>query len=257
MMRTIASGVKTMLRGVARTLGAAGLFALLAMSPSATAQISPPAASGATAGAPDTRELVILVHGMGRSPASMWMLARRLEADGYRVVNFGYRSTRGSVAELGARLGERAARQTGDAPRVHFVGHSLGTVIIRSMLAQAPPERAGRVVMLAPPNQGSSAADRWAPWIGWAMPPIRELRTKPGTPARTLGIPEGVQVGVIAGARDRKVHVRETYIAGASDHRVVNAFHSFLMNRTDVHRMIVHFLRTGQFTPAAASGPAR
>lgn len=230
------------------------VVAALAAVVAAGAQIAPPAQDDAAAaergGVGDTRELVILVHGMGRSPASMWLLGRRLEGDGYRVVRFGYRSTRGSVAQLGARLGERAQRQTGDAPRVHFVGHSLGTVVIRSMLAGAPPERMGRVVMLAPPNQGSAAADRMTPWVGWALPHIRELRTDARSTARTLALPRGVEVGIIAGAHDRKVRVPETHLAGAADHTVVNAFHSWLMNRADVHRLIVRFLRSGRFSPA-------
>lgn len=219
------------------------------------AQIAPPAASAASVAvdrpaAPDTRELVVLVHGMGRSPVSMWLLAQRLERDGYRVERFGYRSTRGTVAGHGAALGRRVALRAGSAPRVHFVGHSLGTVVIRAMLVNARPQRLGRVVMLAPPNQGSAAADRWAPWVAWAMPHIRELRTSPRSAARTLALPRGVEVGIIAGARDRKVRVGETYLEGAADHAVVDGFHSWLMNRGDVHRLIVQFLRGGRFTHA-------
>lgn len=259
-MTTILHGGRRMLGRRARALCAAGLGVLLAASDSAVAQVSPPP-SGVEAQAAaeaDARELVVLVHGMGRSPASMWLLARRLEADGYRVLNFGYPSTRGTVAELGARLARRAGQRTGGAPRVHFIGHSLGTVIIRSMLAQDRPERMGRVVMLAPPNQGSSAADRWAPHLGSVMPAIRELRTTPQSTARTLVLPEGVDVGIIAGARDRKVRVPETYLPGARDHVVVNGFHSFLMNRTDVHLLVVRFLRHGRFsTTDPATAPSR
>ncbi|WP_420125203.1 esterase/lipase family protein [Longimicrobium sp.] len=259
-MTTMLRGGRRMLGRRARTLCAAGLGVLLGVSASAAAQVSPPPSgveARAAAEAKDTRELVVLVHGMGRSPASMWLLARRLEADGYRVLNFGYPSTRGTVAELGARLARRAGQRTGAAPRVHFIGHSLGTVVIRSMLAQDPPERMGRVVMLAPPNQGASAADRWAPHLGSMMPAIRELRTTPESTARTLVLPEGVDVGIIAGARDRKVRVAETYLPGARDHVVVNGFHSFLMNRTDVHLLIARFLRNGRFSTAAPSASGR
>jgi hypothetical protein len=47
--------------------------------------------------------------------------------------------------------------------------------------------------------------------------------------------------------------VAETYLPGARDHVVVNGFHSFLMNRTDVHLLIVRFLRQGRFSTAAPS----
>jgi triacylglycerol lipase len=267
MMQVVRSLGTRVARRFGRTVGAAVLGALLAASPSAVAQVAPPPSPGSTAGAApvveariaegDTRELVILVHGMGRTPLSMWLLGQRLERDGYRVVQFGYRSTRGSVAGLGAALGRRAAQQTGDAPRVHFIGHSLGTVIIRSMLAQAPPEHMGRVVMLAPPNQGSAAADRWAPVVAWAMPHIRELRTTDGSTARTLALPQGVDVGIIAGSRDHKVRVAETYLPGARDHVVGRGFHSFLMNRRDVHRLVTRFLQSGRFSSSGVSAGPR
>lgn len=200
----------------------------------------------------DRRELVLLVHGMGRTPVSMFLLGRRLEAAGYRVSSFGYLSTTGTVADLGAALARRVRAIAGEAPRVHFVGHSLGNIIVRWMLAHDRPARAGRVVMLAPPNQGAAAADRWSRWVGWAMPVIHDLGTRPQTPARTLPLPADVDVGIIAGLRDAKVHVHETHLDGARDHAVVPSYHTFIMNRADVHQLICGFLRDGRFSAAAA-----
>src|SRR5688500_3170801 len=79
----------------------------------------------------DRRELVFLVHGMGRTPLSMFLLGRRLERAGYRVASFGYLSTTGTVADLGAALARRVEAMAGEAPAVHFVGHSLGNIIVR------------------------------------------------------------------------------------------------------------------------------
>jgi alpha-beta hydrolase superfamily lysophospholipase len=204
----------------------------------------------------DRRELVFLVHGMGRTPLSMFLLGRRLERAGYRVASFGYLTTTGSVADLGTALGRRVADMLGDAPRVHFVGHSLGNIIVRWLLAHERPARAGRVVMLAPPNQGAAVADRWARWVGWAMPQIHELRTLPGTPARSLPLPPDVDVGIVAGLRDAKVRVHETQLEGARDHAVVPGYHTFIMNRADVHRLVCAFLRDGRFSAADARAGA-
>jgi alpha-beta hydrolase superfamily lysophospholipase len=198
----------------------------------------------------DRRELVFLVHGMGRTPLSMFLLGRRLERAGYRVASFGYLSTTGTVADLGAALARRVRTLAGEAPAVHFVGHSLGNIIVRWILAHERPVRPGRVVMLAPPNQGAAVADRWARWVGWAMPTIHELRTHPETPARTLPLPDDVDVGIIAGLRDAKVRVHETHLDGARDHTVVPSYHTFIMNRADVHRLICTFLRDGHFAGA-------
>lgn len=198
----------------------------------------------------DRRELVFLVHGMGRTPISMYLLGRRLQRAGYRVASFGYLSTSGTVADLGAALARRVSALAMEAPRVHFVGHSLGNIIVRWMLAHARPAHPGRVVMLAPPNQGAAVADRWARWVGWAMPVIHELRPHPTTPPRTLALPADVDVGIIAGLRDAKVRVHETHLDGARDHAVVPGYHTFIMNRADVHRLVCGFLRDGRFSDA-------
>jgi pimeloyl-ACP methyl ester carboxylesterase len=199
---------------------------------------------GSAAG--DAREVVFTIHGLGRTRVSMALLARSLERDGFRVVNWGYSSTSATVPEIAQALAEEVERQAASAARIHFVGHSLGNIIVRWMLAHAPPPRPGRVVMLAPPNQGSRAADRFAPWLGWLLRPLPELRTVNGSTVRALAEPWGVEVGVVAGIYDRKVSLQEARLAGA-EHVEVPAMHSFLMNRRDVRALVTRFLRTGSF----------
>ena len=201
---------------------------------------------------PAPRDLVVLVHGMGRTPLSMRPLARVLEEQGYDVLNWDYSSTGPTVAELGAQLAA-AVRERPRAPgaRVHFVTHSLGGIVVRAALARDPPPDVGRVVMLAPPNQGSRAADVAQPWVGWWLKPLAELGTGEGSTARTLPVPSGVEIGVIAGALDAKVKVEETHLAGETDHVVVPGTHSFLMLRSDVQALVLAFLRTGRFATAS------
>lgn len=201
----------------------------------------------------DRRELVFLVHGLGRTPVSMLLLARRLERQGFRAASFGYWSTTGTIRGLGGTLARHVEAALGDAPAVHFVGHSMGNIIIRGMLAEHRPARVGRVVMLAPPNQGSTTADRYARWIGWLMPHIHDLVTHPESTARTLRLPGDVDVGIIAGLRDGKVQVAETHLEGAREHAVVPCRHTFIMNRRDVQGLITGFLRQGSFGLGAAA----
>jgi pimeloyl-ACP methyl ester carboxylesterase len=211
--------------------------------------------------APDSAlstELVVVVHGLGRTPASMLPLARTLERAGYRVLVWGYSSTCCSIAELGAQLDtELRSRRLADVQRVHFVGHSLGTVIIRWVLVHGElPAPTGRVVMLAPPNQGSHEADRFARWWGWFLKPLPELRTDAASTARRLAVPPGVEVGVIAGRYDGKVSLSETRLHSAAANTIVPATHSFLMHRYDVQRLTVDFLRHGCFAPRPAPAAA-
>jgi hypothetical protein len=223
-----------------RVLGMFTLLAVLASGAVHTPQAQAPDAV-------DERELVVLVHGMGRSRLSMYVMGRSLERAGYRVVNWGYSSTSRRVPELGSELAAAVRERQGAAPRVHFVTHSLGSIIVRWSLANDPPSQPGRVVMLAPPNQGSRAADRMTPWVGWLLPPIRELRTDSTATARTLPLPLQAEVGVIAGESDGKVSVAESHLEGERGHVVVSSHHTFIMNRGDVRRLVQRFLATGSF----------
>jgi hypothetical protein len=103
--------------------------------------------------------------------------------------------------------------------------------------------------MLAPPNQGSQMADALAPWIGWLLKPLPELTTDPLSTARSVAVPREVAIGIIAGEWDAKVSVEETRLLGAVDHVSVPAWHTYLMYRSDVHRLVIAFLRDGRFSP--------
>lgn len=99
---------------------------------------------------------VILVHGMGRTPLSMLRLARRLRRAGQRPLLFAYSPTFETLDAAVARLRGRI-RRLGHR-RYALVGHSLGSVLIRSALADltlAPPEAS---FFLAPPMVACRAA---------------------------------------------------------------------------------------------------
>ncbi len=196
-------------------------------------------------------ELVVIAHGMGRSPFSMWGLKKALEAEGYEVYNYGYSSYCCSIGEIGDDLrGELAKRIGPQHTRVHFVGHSLGNIVIRYVLTRdTVPPRVGRVVMLAPPNQGAHAASTFAPYAGWLLKPVIELRSDSTATVRKLPRVHGVEIGVIAARDDRTVKLPETHLDEETDHIVVGGGHSFIMQREDVKQFTVVFLRTGRFSP--------
>ena len=204
------------------------------------------------------RELVVLVHGMGRTPLSMLPMAIALRRQGYEVLNFGYSSYGPSVAQIASKLAAdvQAARDDGPARPVHFVGHSLGNIVVRWILEYERPDDLGRVVMLAPPNQGSRVADRLEGTLGWLLDPLSEVTTDSLSTARRLPPPEGVEFAILAGDRDGKVSVAETFLPGAREHRVVPARHTFIMLRPSVVEMTERFLRTGSLEDADAASPA-
>lgn len=232
-----------------RTLWVGALLISALVPGNGAAQGNPAAATAGTAASPQP-ELVVLVHGLGRTRFSMRPLERELERAGYRVLNWGYSSVSPSIAEIGASLAatvDSAVAAGPDRP-VHFVGHSLGNIVVRWVLAHDPPEGVGRIVMLAPPNQGSRMADRFSRWLGWLLKPLPELRTGEGSTVRSLpGDLRGVEFGIVAGERDGKVRLPETELRGAAGRVVVPAGHTFLMGREDVQGHVLRFLRTGRF----------
>jgi hypothetical protein len=199
-------------------------------------------------------ELVVLAHGMGRSPISMAPLARALEAEGYEVLNFGYSSYCCSIAEIGERLRAELTATIGPQhTRVHFVGHSLGNILIRYVLTRDTlPPRVGRVVMLAPPNQGAHAANTFSPFVGWLLRPVSELRADSTSTVRRLPRVQNVPIGVIAARDDRTVKIPETHLPEEAAHLVVGGGHSFIMSRRDVREQVLVFLRTGAFAMGTA-----
>ena len=156
-----------------------------------------------------------------------------------------------------------------DAPRLHFVGHSLGGVLTRALLAEQRPENLGRVVMLAPPNQGSEIVDSLAnsAAFGWVLGPTasqlgtdrESLPNRLPPPDYELGVIAGVEsvnpVGssMLPGEDDGTVSVERAKLPGMTDFVTVPYSHTFIMRAKEVADLTIHFLRHGRFGDVSIS----
>lgn len=213
------------------------------------------------------RETVVLLHGIGRTKLSMNGMERALEAAGFDTFALTYPSRRAPIAELADFVDRRIAPLWERTGRLHFVTHSMGGLVAAHLLERGRtttlPERTGRVVMLAPPLRGSEVADVLShlPPYRWVMGPAAlELTTHArqsfaaphyelGVIAGTVGWPYALGSLVLPRPHDGRVALSRTRVAGLTDQIAVPATHSFVMNRPDVHRHTIHFLRTGAFEP--------
>jgi pimeloyl-ACP methyl ester carboxylesterase len=198
------------------------------------------------------QEAVYLLHGFAGNPLLMHRLARHLRRTNYAVRQWGYPSTRRTIAFHASRLRDEIDRvaEADEFERIHFVAHSLGSIIVRQAFHSDHPPIVGRIVMLAPPNAGSHFARAGAAVIGRFCPVLRELSTRPDSYVNQLGPSSLREIGVVAASNDWVVRRRNTHLPTQRDHIVVRGDHVRLpLLRTSADQTL-HFLATGSFRHA-------
>jgi pimeloyl-ACP methyl ester carboxylesterase len=179
--------------------------------------------------------------------------ALSLHAFRYSAVFSGMSSITASLADFVRELA---------APEVHFVGHSLGGLVIHRFLERFPDQPPGRVVFLGTPGVASRAAlhaSRFAPIAHLMGQSVAEELLQPRerrwTHADPLGIVAGTQpVGLgqflahFDEENDGTVAVSETRMAGATDHIVLPVSHLAMLVSARVAHETGLFLTQGHFS---------
>jgi pimeloyl-ACP methyl ester carboxylesterase len=198
------------------------------------------------------------VHGLWVNGTDMTVLRRRLAQAGYDARQFTYPSVREPPSANAMALQAFVRELDGD--RLHFVGHSLGGIVIRHLFHDYPGQRPGRVVTLGTPHRASTAAVKLARWLPGrfalgqsvrqgllgGLPPWpgdREL----GSIAGTLRMGMGMVIPDIPTPNDGTVALEETRIPGMRDHVTLPVSHFGLLLSRRVFHEIDHFLKHGRF----------
>ncbi len=210
----------------------------------------------------DSRDIVVVVHGLGRSKVAMWLLASRLESAGYRVARVGYRSLQNTPEQILDDISNQIAECCiGKSPKLHFVGHSLGGLLIRAYLTTNDIANLGNVVLIGTPNAGTEIVDNlrhnW--WFKVLGPMANALGTDAASFPNSIGPPD-YPVGVIAGKRggtandkllpgedDGLVSIESTKIDGMADFVVVETGHSSMRYDKGVFHHTLAFLKNSHF----------
>ncbi len=201
---------------------------------------------------------VVVVHGLWMTGAVFALQRAQLARYGYRVAAFSYPSIRLGMDEIASRLARFVA--TLNAARVHFVGHSLGGLVVLNTLALVPQVRAARIVLLGSPVAGSRAAEQLAhssagrALIGQALLDWRAERGAAVAARFDIGMIAGtVRLGVgrllvrLPTPNDGVVCLDETRMPGLRDHLAMPLSHSGLIVSARVARQIHNFLELGHF----------
>ncbi|MHB1215985.1 MAG: esterase/lipase family protein [Thiobacillus sp.] len=200
---------------------------------------------------------LVLVHGMGRTPLSMMRLRRRLRRAGHHPVLFGYSPTVETLQGVTARLVKLIDRRV-DTRHYALVGHSLGTVIIRTALGHLESRAPAACIFLAPPMRACKAAlffsrfrlyrlltgemgqllarDAFMDPLPMPSAPTR-IYAGTGGP-RTPWLPFGME------ANDGILSVSEATGRYTAMSVEVPAVHTFIMNSTPVRDDMIRFLES-------------
>jgi pimeloyl-ACP methyl ester carboxylesterase len=210
-------------------------------------------------------ESIILLHGLARTSRSMNKAGKFLAAYGYQIINIDYPSRSADISALSQQYIAPALTQceTKDIKKIHFLTHSMGGILLRDYLASQAIDKLGRVVMLAPPNQGSEVVDKLGSWrLFYTLngPAGLQLGTDNNSVPNQLG-PVNFQLGVIAGNKtvnpflsrlipdvnDGKVSVSRAQVAGMKDFIVMPYSHAFIMQHEAVIEQALYFIQQGCF----------
>jgi len=202
-------------------------------------------------------ELVVLVHGFLRTSRNMCYMKESLKRYGYRVLSPTLPVTTQKVDVCSVRLKKRLHKYSDR--KLHFVGHSLGGIVIWHFITHNKVKNLGRVVLIGVPIQGALIARIVSdifPYVSKLFPSICDIRRP-----YSLNMRPEVDVGVIAGGRGRRcgftpflpgdnddlIRVKETRFNGMKAFTLKHYIHQCIHKKEDVVEDVVNFLRDGRF----------
>jgi esterase/lipase len=208
-------------------------------------------------------DYVVILHGITRSNKHMQKLATYLQKDGFDIINLNYPSTTNKIEDLTEIINKEIFQRTTEKKPIHFIGYSMGGLVVRALIHKYNYKNLGKVVQLAPPNQGSEVADfvkNFWPYKKIFGPAGQQLITDQsavkhifGEVNYELGIIAGnatidpISSAIIPGENDGKVAVKRTKLEGMKDHIVVSASHTFFPSNKEVQKQTLYFLKNGNF----------
>ena len=201
------------------------------------------------------------MHGLWLPGEESLVLKRHLaEEFALELHWFRYFGASESMSEITSRLAA-FVRELGSA-EAHFVGHSLGGLVLYRLLERFPDQPPGRVVFLGVPCVASRAAERagaFAPLAHLMGPTVTEelltRKERRWTHPRQLGVVAGNQpIGLgqflahFDEENDGTVAVSETRMPGAADHIVLPVSHLGMLVSARVAHETGLFLTQGRFS---------
>ena len=210
---------------------------------------------------------IVLLHGLARDRRIMQPLESFLsEQTSEPIYNFSYPSRQGDFPNLVARIKSKILEQCDQSQPMHFIGHSMGGILIRLLLQQWRPAQLGKVIQVGSPNQGTEVVD--------FLNKTGLFKYIYGVAASRLGkdehsiihelLPVDYDLGIIAADQvalkdyifdrfvfncdnDGLVAVESTRSSYMKDYKLIHATHVSVISDPLTLQHIWHFIQNGSF----------
>jgi len=203
----------------------------------------------------ETQMNAILIHGMGRTPIAMSVLAARLRTSNIRPHLFGYSVTFERWDECIQRL-EKFITKRIQTNEYIMIGHSMGTVLTRATLPRLI-HKPSACFFLAPPTRVCKAARKFTPYrlaklLGGEMAQLladqhfMESLPSTGVPTKIYagtGGPRGRYSPFGEEPNDGVLTVKETLLPGVPI-QTIPTIHPFIMNSKIVTQDILKIAKS-------------
>lgn len=210
---------------------------------------------------------VVLLHGLWRSFWSMEDLAKAVHQEGFETLNLPYPSFRKTLSQIVDHLAEALS---GSEKTTHFITHSMGGIALRCLAHRHPELVTGKIIMLAPPNQGSEIID-WlqdCPIARFSLGPagmnLTTQRVRQEIPVLSDSLDLSVIMGnrqnlpffhsLLQGEHDGVVTATGGRLSSQTHLEVMDADHSFIMGEKMILNRVCELLNEWKNGKKSTSG---
>jgi triacylglycerol lipase len=208
---------------------------------------------------------IYLLHGYAGPGFEMKKILKALEKEGYNCTLFNYRSMVDDIDSVGKDLIKRIQSDRVDI--VSFVTHSMGALVVRSIynhIVFADFPIIQRIVMIAPPNNGTPIADFYNKFhfLRFLLGPnLKNLTTDLLSGAGQYPIPTceiGLITGSFYGSKKLNLFIRsdndgivareQAKLGVEKDNVNIKSWHFGLLYDKRVVKYVISFVKYGRFT---------
>jgi alpha-beta hydrolase superfamily lysophospholipase len=208
------------------------------------------------------KEIIVLVHGFFRTRRDMAFLARYFQKNGYATFRPTLPAIFSSLDQCTAQFEKKLQQLPRDCDRIHFVGHSMGGLIIRQFLGRNMVANLGRCVLIGTPNNGTDLAVIAEKYFRFSLKIFKPIQSflpekliialPRNNPPPEIGVIAGKSNNILLGRffkkeSDGRVPVESVRFDGLKEFVTVPYNHLQIHHREKVAALVMKFIRTGCF----------